>query len=91
MDIKVSNIINRVLDTIYAETEKDKDFIEKSKSFVFIISHANLMRLRGSCNEFLDLHMPTGKDIIMGYSIIGAYGLKDNELYFGKKYGIGGE
>lgn len=91
MDIKVSNIINRVLDIIYTEAEKDRDFTKKSKSWIFIVSQPNLMRLRCSGSEFVDLHMPTGKDVIMGRTIIGVYGLEDNELYFAKKYEIRGK
>lgn len=90
MNIKVGNIVAKILDIIYAETEKDRDFVEKSKSWIFIISQPNLMMLRASGSEFVDMHMPTGKDVIMGYRIIGVYGLEDNELYFGKKYEIGG-
>lgn len=91
MNIEISNIITGVLGIIYAEIEKDRDFVEKSKSWIFIISQPNLMVLRASGSEFVDMHMPTGKDVIMGYRIIGVYGIEDNELYFGKKYEIGGK
>ncbi len=91
MNIRLDNLINKILDIIYAETAKDRDFIKKSKGWIFIVSQPSLMMLRGSGSEFVDLHMPTGKDVIMGYRIIGVYGLEDNELYFGKKYEIGGE
>lgn len=90
MNVKLINFVTKILDIIYEETAKDRDFIKKSKSWIFIVSQPSLMMLRGSGSEFIDLHKPTGKDKIMGYRIIGVYGLEDNEIYFGKKYEIGG-